>query len=155
MSIPTDLLAQAQEVGAEQDVLREATMVVPEGKFTKNALNRLVKELNAVLELFQQSYPEFEEDITIFPEEFVTSLDMVATAAADAGVDFELDMQSIRDDRDLAMVAGQLRNLAKDKTFKKFLESNTIMGDEEVVEEEVAVEEPMPEDMDAMFAGRM
>lgn len=155
MSIPTDLLAQAQEVGAEQDVLREATMVVPEGKFTKNALNRLVKELNGVLELFQQSYPEFEEDITIFPEDFVASLDMVATAAVDAGVDFELDMQSIVDDRSLAMVAGQLRNLAKDKTFKKFLESNTIMGDEEVVEEEVVVEEPMPEDMDAMFAGRM
>lgn len=68
--------------------------------------------------MFEQSYPEFEEDITVFPEDFVRMLDMVASAASDAGVDFELDMQSITDDRSLMMVAGQLRNLAKDKTFK-------------------------------------
>tara|TARA_Y100000004_G_scaffold186847_1_gene238869 strand:+ start:4255 stop:4728 length:474 start_codon:yes stop_codon:yes gene_type:complete len=157
MSIPSDLLTQAQEVGAEQDVLREATMITPQGKFSKNALNRLVKELNVVLQMFEQSYPEFEEDITVFPEDFVKMLDMVASAASDAGVDFELDMQSITDDRSLMMVAGQLRKLSKDKTFKKFLESNSIMGEDEP-ETEVVVEQEVvatPQDMDAMFAGRM
>jgi len=157
MSIPTDLMAEAQAVGAEQDVLREATMITPQGKFSKNALNRLVKELNVVLEMFEQSYPEFEEDITVFPEDFVRMLDMVASAASDAGVDFELDMQSIVDDRSLMMVAGQLRKLSKDKTFKKFLESNSIMGEDEP-EAEVVVEQEVvatPQDMDAMFAGRM
>ena len=157
MSIPMDLMAEAQAVGAEQDVLREATMITPQGKFSKNALNRLVKELNVVLEMFEQSYPEFEEDITVFPEDFVRMLDMVASAASDAGVDFELDMQSIVDDWSLMMVAGQLRKLSKDKTFKKFLESNSIMGEDEP-EAEVVVEQEVvatPQDMDAMFAGRM
>jgi hypothetical protein len=157
MTIPTDLLTQAQEIGAEQDVLREATMITPQGKFSKNALNRLVKELNVVLEMFEQSYPEFEEDITVFPEDFVRMLDMVASAASDAGVDFELDMQSITDDRSLMMVAGQLRKLSKDKTFKKFLESNSIMGEDEPATEVVVEQEVVatPQDMDAMFAGRM
>ena len=66
-------------------------------------------------------------------------------------------MQSIVDDRSLMMVAGQLRKLSKDKTFKKFLESNSIMGEDEP-EAEVVVEQEVvatPQDMDAMFAGRM
>jgi hypothetical protein len=155
MSIPTDLIAEAGMVGAEQDAMMQQMQeqITPQGKFSKNALNRLVKELNVVLEMFQQTYPEFEEDITIFPEEFVTSLSMVKSAADDAGVDFEINMEEISDDRDLAMVAGQLRKLSKDKTLKKFLEANTLMPEEEVVEEEVVTEEPV--DMDAMFAGRM
>tara|TARA_R110002110_G_scaffold129341_2_gene309450 strand:+ start:809 stop:1276 length:468 start_codon:yes stop_codon:yes gene_type:complete len=155
MSIPTDLIAEAGMVGAEQDAMMQQMQeqITPQGKFSKNALNRLVKELNVVLEMFQQTYPEFEEDITIFPEEFVTSLSMVKSAADDAGVDFEINMEEISDDRDLAMIAGQLRRLGKDKTLKKFLEANTLMPEEEVVEEEVVTEEPV--DMDAMFAGRM
>ena len=157
MSIPTDLMAEAGMVGAEQDAMMEQMQqqITPQGKFSKNSLNRLVKELNVVLEMFDQTYPMFEEDITIFPEEFVSSLTMVKSAADDAGVDFEINMEEISDDRDLAMVAGQLRKLSRDKTFKRFLEANTLMPEEEVVEEEVVVEEEAPVDIDAMFAGRM
>ena len=157
MSIPTDLMAEAGMVGAEQDAMMEQMQqqITPQGKFSKNSLNRLVKELNVVLEMFDQTYPMFEEDITIFPEEFVSSLTMVKSAADDAGVDFEINMEEISDDRDLAMVAGQLRKLGRDKTFKRFLEANTLMPEEEVVEEEVVVEEEAPVDIDAMFAGRM
>lgn len=156
MSIPTDMLAQAEAVGQQQQMMLDQTMIVPEGKFSKGALNRLVKQLNVVLEMFDQSYPEFNEDITVFPPEFVTSLEMVMTAANDAGVDFDLDFEEIKDDRDLAMVAGKLSKLAKDKTFKRFLESNSLRPEE--AEEETVVEEEtveMPSDMDEMFARRM
>ena len=60
MSIPTDLMAQAAEIGAQEQGIEEMGTVLPEGRFTKNALNRLVRELNAVLELFGEEYPVFE-----------------------------------------------------------------------------------------------
>tara|TARA_R100000700_G_C3162851_1_gene138545 strand:+ start:531 stop:998 length:468 start_codon:yes stop_codon:yes gene_type:complete len=155
MSIPTDLMAQASAIGAQEEMIEEAVLMQPQGKFSAGALNRLVKELNVVLEMFGETYPEFEEDITIFPQEFVQSLNMVVAAADDAGVEFEIDMEEITDDRDLAMVAGQLRKLAKDKTLQKFLQENT-MVEEEIVEEETVEEEPVMEvDINEMFAGRM
>ena len=80
---------------------------------------------------------------------------MVGAAAADAGVDFEIVFEDIADDRDLAMLAGQLRTLAKDRAFQRFLQESTMVEEEPVVEEEVVVEEEIPTDMNAMFAGRM
>ena len=56
MSIPTDMLAQAEAVGQQQQMMLDQTMIVPEGKFSKGALNRLVKQLNVVLEMFDQTY---------------------------------------------------------------------------------------------------
>ena len=158
MSIPTDILAQAEEIGAEQDMMQEQAMteMAPQGKFSMDALNRLVKELNVVLDMFGETYSEFAEDITVFPPEFVTALSMVKSAADDSGVGLEIDFAEITDDRDLAIVAGKLRELANSKEFKKFLEDNTLTPDDEVVGEgEVVVEEAAPEDMEAMFAGRM
>ena len=153
MSIPTDLMAQASAIGAQDELIEAEAMMLPEGKFSAGALNRLVNELNGVLELFGESYPEFEEDITIFPQEFVQSLNMVGAAAVDAGVDFEIVFEDIADDRDLAMLAGQLRTLAKDRAFQRFLQESTLVEEEPVVEEEVVVEEPIVED--EFFAGRM
>ena len=45
MSIPTDILAQAEELGAEQDMMQEQAMtqMAPQGKFSMRALNQLVK----------------------------------------------------------------------------------------------------------------
>ena len=87
MSIPMDLMAEAEAVGKQEQMIADSAMITPQGKFSKNALNRLVKELNVVLDMFEQSYPEFEEDITVFPEDFVRMLDMVASAVSDAGLD--------------------------------------------------------------------
>ena len=155
MSIPTDLMLEAQEIDMMDNEIA-SEMILPEGKFSKGALNRLVKELNVVLGLFQDSYPEFEEDITIFPEEFVVKLQMVGSAAADAGVDFDFNPAEIEDDRDLAILSGRLKKLGKEKTFKKFLEDNTLIPEEEVVEETVVQEEPTPTtDVEAIFARRM
>ena len=130
--------------------------MAPQGKFTAGALNRMIKELNVVLEMFGETYPEFAEDITVFPQEFVTALSMVKSAADDSGVGLELEFTDITDDRDLAIIAGRLRELAKSKEFMKFLEENTLVPEEEVVvEEEVLVPEAPVEDMEAMFAGRV
>jgi hypothetical protein len=159
MSMPVqDIIAQAGQVGMEEDALLQEQFVseAPQGRFTVDALNRLVKELNVVLEMFGETYPEFAEDIAVFPEEFVRALSMVRSAAEDAGVGFDLEYAEITDDRDLAILAGKVSKLGKDKTFRKFLEDSTLMpGEEVLVEEEVIVPEPPVEDMEAMFAGRV
>jgi len=159
MSIPVqDIIAQAGQIGAEQDMMQEQAMteMAPQGKFTVDALNRLVKELNVVLGLFGETYPEFAEDIAVFPQEFVAALSMVRSAADDSGVGLEMEFTEITDDRDLAILAGKIRKLGKDKTFQKFLEDSTLMPEEEVVvEEEVIVPEAPADDIDAMFAGRV
>ena len=158
MSIPTDILAQAEELGAEQDMMQEQAMtqMAPQGKFSMRALNQLVKELNVVLELFGETYPEFAEDITVFPEEFVTALSMVQSAAEDSEVGLELEFAEIKDDRDLAIIAGRLRKLGQSKEFQKFLADNSLTPEDEVmVEEEVVVEEAPVEDIEAMVAGRV
>ena len=158
MSIPVqDIIAQAGQVGMEEDALLQEQFMseAPPGKFTVDALNRLVKELNVVLEMFGEVYPEFAEDIAVFPQEFVAALSMVRSAAEDAGVGFDLEYAEITDDRDLAILAGKIRKLGKDKTFQKFLEDSTLMPEEEVVVEEVVEEEVPVDDIDAMFAGRV
>ena len=158
MSIPVqDIVAQAGQVGMEEDALLQEQFMseAPQGKFTVDALNRLVKELNVVLEMFGEVYPEFAEDIAVFPQEFVAALSMVRSAAEDAGVGFDLEYAEITDDRDLAILAGKIRKLGKDKTFQKFLEDSTLMPEEEVVVEEVVEEEVPVDDIDAMFAGRV
>ena len=158
MSIPVqDIIAQAGQVGMEEDALLQEQFMseAPQGKFTVDALNRLVKELNVVLEMFGEVYPEFAEDIAVFPQEFVAALSMVRSAAEDAGVGFDLEYAEITDDRDLAILAGKVRKLGKDKTFQKFLEDSTLMPEEEVVVEEVVEEEVPVDDIDAMFAGRV
>ena len=68
---------------------------------------------------------------------------------------FDLEYAEITDDRDLAILAGKIRKLGKDKTFQKFLEDSTLMPEEEVVVEEVVEEEVPVDDIDAMFAGRV
>jgi hypothetical protein len=158
MSIPVqDIIAQAGQVGMEEDALLQEQFLAeaPQGSFTVDALNRLVKELNVVLEMFGEVYPEFAEDIAVFPQEFVAALSMVRSAAEDAGVGFDLEFAEITDDRDLAILSGKIRKLGKDKTFRKFLEDSTLMPEEEVVVEEVVEEEVPVDDIDAMFAGRV
>ena len=157
MSLPPELMMQAQELDQTSEQMMD-DLPLPEGKFSKGALNRLVGSLNEVLALFQDEYAMFEEDQTMLPREFVEKMMMVSTAAGDADVDFDISIDDISDDRDLALVAGKLSKLAKDRDFKRFLEASTLPGQTDVVEEPMP-EEPMPEeapvDIDAMFAGRM
>lgn len=157
MSLPPELMMQAEELDRTSEQMMD-NLPLPQGKFSKNALNRLVGALNEVLKMFQDEYAMFEEDQTMLPQDFVEKMMMISSAAGDADVDFDISIGDISDDRDLALAAGKLSKLAKDKDFKRFLESSSLPGTKEEPMEE-PMEEAMPKkepvDMDAMFAGRM
>lgn len=155
MSIPQDIMAEAEQVGAAMDAEMSSALAAaaPQGKFSARALNALVAELNAILPMFGAPlYPEFAEDITVFPPEFVEQIMMLAGAAEQAGIDSGIDLSDIEDDRDLAKLAGVLKILAANEAFIAFLQTPV---EEEVVEEvvEVAPEEEMIEE--DLFAARM
>jgi hypothetical protein len=139
--------------------------------FSRKALNNLVKATNRLLPLFGQdpNYPEFAEDITVFPTDFVRILAMFQGATNEAVsndvLDVEMDwsMDTITDDQSINALAGKLTSLAQSKPFKQFLKEQPgeLMEQEEEeapsVEEEgpKAPEEMTDEEMNNLFAGRM
>lgn len=141
--------------------------------FSRKALNNLVKATNRLLPLFGQdpTYPEFDEDIQVFPTDFVRVLAMFQGAANEAVdtdiLDMEMDMlmEDITDDQAVNMLAGKLTQLAQSKEFKRFLteamEEPEGMEMEEPMEGETAPagsmepEEMAQDEIDNLFANRM
>tara|TARA_R110000751_G_scaffold290208_5_gene396771 strand:+ start:77 stop:577 length:501 start_codon:yes stop_codon:yes gene_type:complete len=121
----------------------EAT--IPTGSYSVNGLNALVNALNKVLPLFQMpDYPTFDEEINgPLPEEFVRQLAMINEAATAANLE-PMPFDEATDDTGLQMMAGRLDLLAKDKTFKVFLEEQVSMMDEDMPEEEEEMVEEIP-----------
>jgi hypothetical protein len=145
MSIPQDIAAEADALGAALDTEMNQAIAeaAPQGNFSARALNAVVRELNALLPLFgAPAYPEFTEDQTVFPPEFVEQLMMVAGAAGQAGVTFDMDLAMVEDDRDLAMLAGLLKTLGAEEAFIAFLQQPI---EEEVVAEETVAVAPTDE----------
>ena len=146
MSIPQDILAGAEQVADEQEAITTDVIMdaAPTGQFSADALNRLVEEVNKLLpQMGLPLYPTFTEDITVFPPEFVDVLIGLAGAADAAGVETLIELDGVESDRELAVLAGAISTLAEDEIFLQFLANN--MGtEEEVVEEETIVEEPLP-----------
>ena len=154
---------EAAGLSMEEDAM--FAEMAPKGRFSKGALNSLVKAHNKVSGMFgMETYPSFTEDITIFPTQFVRELAMIMAAVEDAismevlEPDMMLDLTGVKTDRDVAALAGRLEMIAKSKDFKKFLK--------EAPEEEMASEAPeamaseapgeMSEaDMDALMMERM
>ncbi len=156
-----ELEGMAMDMAAQVDQNQETMTMAraPEGDFSLTRLNAVVDALNDVVDLFPdvEIYPSFQEEVDLFPDEFVTYLDIVSAAARDAGVD-ELDIaiEGISDDSDLTLLAGQLKSLAKNKDFQRFMKSEYAAAPEEVVEEEViAPDEQPPEEVDTLFMERM
>ena len=154
------------EIGKAEEVDEDMyNQLAPRGKFSKKALNNLVTAANRLLPLFEQSpdYPMFEEDIQVFPNDFVRVIGMFQAAvnyAVDSGdLDEEMDfeLEDITDDRSIMLLAGKITKLAQDREFKKFLQNPPPEFDEETEEEEMQEEESMPssDEMDKFFAGRM
>tara|TARA_R100000664_G_C2755140_1_gene142799 strand:- start:22 stop:516 length:495 start_codon:yes stop_codon:yes gene_type:complete len=152
------------EIGGmmDENVNEEVDMLTPSGAYTVRALNILVEALNEVLPMFNMpDYPLFETGVEgPLPEEFVRQLLMVDAAAVDADLE-SFPMDEAVDDRGLEMIAGRLKVLARDKTFKRYVEQEASaidfdrMGDEEMVEEEV-IEDPEDDvDVEALFMERM
>lgn len=143
--------------------------MAPSGRYSKKALNNLVKATNTLLPLFEQTpdYPTFTEDLEgRLPTDFVRVLAMfqgaidgaVQTDAIDG--EFAFAMEELTDDNAANILAGKLTSIAKNRDFRNFLKEPAMV--EETMEEEVVAEEgpatpeTMSEDeLDALFMGRM
>ena len=101
-------------------------------------------------------YPSFEEDITVFPGEFVDAIEMVNQVASDVGLDdMVIDITVIGDDKDLTAAAGQLKALASSREFKQMLKQMPGKTDLAAPVEEAPPAGPADEEMDNMMMMRM
>lgn len=154
--VPPEIMAQAQELGREEEEMNTEMLETasPKGSFSAEEMSGMVIELNKVLALFEDSYPEIAENLNEFPAELTNKLVMIQDAAQQAGLEWELELETIVDDKGVMLLAGKLRQLSEDKTFQKFLESSSIEGEEAPIEEPTTTTEQAPADMDALFAAR-
>ena len=158
---------EIQAAEGEDEMMYEE--MAPMGKFSRKALNNLVKATNRLLPLFEQTpdYPQFDADIDgKLPTDFVRVLAMfqgAVNAAVDADVlDDEMDfvMEDMTDDQALMSIAGKITSIAGNREFRSFLKNPPEMmeePEEEISGAEVAMEgeEMSPEQMDKLFAGRI
>ncbi len=159
-----------QEVAAaEQDDEMAFEEMAPTGNFSAKSLNKLVKEANRLLPLFDQTpnYPQFTNNEQRLPTDFVRVLAMFEGAIQDAidkdMLDEEMgfEISEITNDPMLNMVAGKISSVAGSKDFRRYLkEMPDEMGeemksdnDEMMVEEES--EEPNTRNVDALFLERL
>ena len=155
----TDAREKMRKAGDRVDFEIESVMAIelPEGRFSERMLNRLVDTLNKYAPMMEfEAIERVSGDQTQFPMELVQMVMAIAAAAEDAGMDFNIDLAEMKEDRDLASVIGQLDKLVKNAEFKKFLEEEIFGEAEEAMgeaREEVEVEEEV--DMDEMFKRRM
>lgn len=160
---PEDMEIMISESEANDEAV--FAQIAPTGDFSVKALNNLVKATNRLLPLFGQepTYPEFGEDVEVFPTDFVRVLAMFQGAvntAVDAEMipeDMDFLMEEIADDGDLTMLAGRLNSLSGAKDFKAFLKNPPLEEMEDDEEELAEMEENnMSEgDIDAMFMDRV
>lgn len=143
------MAGEMQAAGDEMQSMLDAELPPIRGMFSETAMNALVDATNAALEAsgFEGDYPEFTSDVTEFPAEFVRVLAMLADAAEEAGAAVDLSMGGIEDDRDVAMLASQVKQLASDDRFRSMMtaapeveESVTVSPGGQVDEETLMME---------------
>jgi hypothetical protein len=150
-----ELRAAGDELQAEYDTMLD----VPVGMFSQSTMNALVDAANAALVAggFEGDYPSFAGDVTEFPVEFVRLLSMLADAAVETGAAVDITLAGIEDDRDVAMLAASLEQLALDPSYTSGMgapvEEEVVVGDavptaplpaeEEVIDEEALMMERM------------
>ncbi|MBM74815.1 MAG: hypothetical protein CMK59_05405 [Proteobacteria bacterium] len=161
MSIPTDLLAQAGNIGAGMDQIEAQGMQIamPTGQYSSRALNSLVETVNEIMSMIgeQENYPSFTEDQTALPQDFVNMIMAIMTIAEDAQVPVDIELQDIVSDREIARLVALLKRLSKDSSFQQYLEAQ----ESPPMMEEAAAVEALPEggemtvSDDELFASRM
>ena len=170
------IAGRSPEDGPMAETLNEAEMtdemnyeaMSPEGSFTMNSMNALVKATNKLLPVFGQDpdYPTFSEDVSKFPAEFKRILAMFSAASKDAAdndaieTDLVISLDDITDDRSLKLASGRIDALARSKDFKRFLKEPMPQAEEEEeemagAETAMAGEEMDDAAMDELFMGRM
>lgn len=139
MSIPQDLMTQAATIGAGMDQLEQQGMQMgaPQGKYSARAMNALVDVVNEMMMQMGEAtpYPEFTEDQTMFPQDFMQMLMSIMTIAEQAGVPVEMSLSEVVSDRDVAKLVALLKRVAKDKRMQDFLSREEEPEEMEVTEE--------------------
>ena len=138
----------------------------PEGMFSEGAMNSLIEKVNEVMGLFnEEGCPTVEGDQEKFSSELVAKLMMISESANDALVDFDINLQEIKDDRDVEMLTGEVALIAQDKDYQRHLlgDSKTPQVDEEdedeatedlMAEEQMETNEPSDEEIKKLFMNR-
>ena len=126
MAVDAEMVAMADEMqaaGNEIQSMVDESLPSVRGMFTQTAMTALVDATNQALEAagFEGDYPEFTSDVTEFPAEFIRVLAMLADAAEESGAGVNLAMEGIDDDRDVAMLAAQVANLAQNQQFQSMM----------------------------------
>jgi hypothetical protein len=113
------MINDMQGMGEEMQGMIDMELPSITGQFSQTAMNALVDATNMALEAagFEGDYPEFDADVTEFPPEFIRILAMFADAAVETGADVQLSMDMIEDDRDIAVLASKVRQLAESEAF--------------------------------------
>lgn len=146
MSIPQEMMMQAETIGAgmDQAQMQGMQIMTPQGNYSARALNAVVDVINEIMPMFgeQMPMPQYTEDMTMLPQELMNALMAIMTVAEQAGVPVDMEISAIVSDNDLAKLAALMKRLAKDEKLKDFL----MQGEEEEVTEEVTMESaPAPE----------
>ena len=161
---PEMAMNEARAMGEEEDRLSNDLFqtAAPTGRFSAGALNSLVGAFNEVLVTMgiPEPYPEFTSGTRVLPGEFVKGLAMVADATTSVGMKSPVDLEDVKDDTDLEMLAGKLMNLAADEEFAEKMTAMPEGGEDPILEEAAAIEEATPPvadsgDEDALFMQRM
>ena len=158
MSIPQDIIAGAEAIDADAAALGNEMLMeaAPSGQFGKDVLNRLVSEVNKILpKIGMPLYPMFEQDITDFPPEFVDVILGIADIAGQAGLDQAITLENIEQDRDVAMLAGMIAELAEEQAFIDFIGQSLDQQMPEEVIEETEVVTPEGVEDEELFMQRM
>jgi hypothetical protein len=127
---------EAMMAGAELQEGLDMGLPSVRGMFSQTSMNALVSAANDALESagFEGDYPEFQSDVTEFPGEFMRLLMMLSDAAGEAGTGVSIEVSGIEDDRDVAMLASQVKKLAQSPEFQRAMSG----GAEVEVEAEMA-----------------
>lgn len=140
MSIPQEMLMQAEAIGAGMDAAQQQGMEImtPQGKYSARALNAVVDAINEIMPMLgeQMPMPEITADMTMMPQELVNAIMAIMTVAEQAGSPIDMELSAVVSDNDLAKLAALLKRLVNDKKLKDFL----MQGAPEEVTEEVAME---------------
>ena len=148
---------QVEEMAMMAD-MAEAEKVAefaPEGSYKRDTVNRFIRSVNTMLAHFSApNLGEVAEDVEgPLPQDLVKALMMINAALEDAKMsEYQINMEDLKDDRDLMMARGKIDSGAKDRSFIAFLRKPMPEQGTEV-EIEVAVEEPVPEGMHRMPDG--
>ena len=146
MSIPQEMLMQAEAIGAGMDAAQQQGMEImtPQGKYSARALNAVVDAINEIMPMLgeQMPMPEITADMTMMPQELVNAIMAIMTVAEQAGSPIDIELSAVVSDNDLAKLAALLKRLVNDKKLKDFL----MQGAPDEVTEEVTMESaPAPE----------